>query len=159
MDGNDKIAFFGFWRNRLACSVYDAIEWGWIPHMITSSKGNTLRVTGPLCGEFTDNRWIPRPKASDAQLWCFNLICTWINGWVNNREAGDLRCHGTHCDVIVMNTCLTRCYEYLHVSSIVEMNGTNIKGGVINRVVDSSCRLWITDRELMRRWISGRSPS
>ena len=32
----------------------------------------------------------------------FSLICVWINGWVNNREAGDLRCYCTHCDVIVM---------------------------------------------------------
>ena len=32
----------------------------------------------------------------------FSLICDWINGWVNNREAGDLRrCHA-HYDVIVM---------------------------------------------------------
>ena len=33
----------------------------------------------------------------------FSLICTWMNGWVHNREAGDLRCHRTHCDVTVMN--------------------------------------------------------
>ena len=33
----------------------------------------------------------------------FSLICVWINGWVNNREAGDLRRHRAHCDVIVMN--------------------------------------------------------
>ena len=26
----------------------------------------------------------------------------WINGWVNNREAGDLRRHRAHFDVIVM---------------------------------------------------------
>ena len=32
----------------------------------------------------------------------FSLICTRINGWVNNREAGDLRRHRTHYDVIVM---------------------------------------------------------
>ena len=32
----------------------------------------------------------------------FSLICTWFNGWVNNREAGDLRRHHAHCDVIVM---------------------------------------------------------
>ena len=29
--------------------------------------------------------------------WCgalmFSLICAWTNGWVNNHEAGDLRCH------------------------------------------------------------------
>ena len=31
-----------------------------------------------------------------------SLICTWINGWVNNREAGDLRRHLGHYDVTVM---------------------------------------------------------
>ena len=34
----------------------------------------------------------------------FSLICVWINGWVNNREAGDLRRYRTHYDVIVMIT-------------------------------------------------------
>ena len=33
----------------------------------------------------------------------FALICAWINGWVNNREAGDLRCYRAHYDVIVIN--------------------------------------------------------
>ena len=33
----------------------------------------------------------------------FSLICVWINGWVNNREAGDLRRYRGHYDVIVMN--------------------------------------------------------
>ena len=32
----------------------------------------------------------------------FSLICAWINGWVNNREAGDLRRHRAHYDVIVL---------------------------------------------------------
>ena len=32
----------------------------------------------------------------------FSLICTWINGWVNDLEADDLRRHCTHYDVIVM---------------------------------------------------------
>ena len=34
----------------------------------------------------------------------FSLICTWINDWVNNREAGDLRRHRGHYDVNVMET-------------------------------------------------------
>ena len=59
--------------------------------MMTSSNGNIFRVTG---------RWIPRTKASDAELWFF--ICAWINDWVNNREAGDLRRHRAHYDVTVM---------------------------------------------------------
>ena len=45
---------------------------------MTSSNENIFRVTGPLCGEFTGYNW------------------------VNNRDAGDLRRHGTHYDVIVM---------------------------------------------------------
>ena len=32
----------------------------------------------------------------------FYLICTWINGWVNNGEAGDLRNHRAHYDVILI---------------------------------------------------------
>ena len=32
----------------------------------------------------------------------FSLICVWINGWVNNGEAGDLRRHRAHYVVTVM---------------------------------------------------------
>ena len=32
----------------------------------------------------------------------FSLIYVWINGWVNNREAGDLRRYRDHYDVILM---------------------------------------------------------
>ena len=42
--------------------------------------------------------------------WCgalmFSLICVWINCWINNREAGDLRCHHAHYDVTVMQNCV-----------------------------------------------------
>ena len=51
--------------------------------MMTSSNGNIFRVTGPLCGEFTGHRWIPRTKASDAELWCFLWSAPWINAWAN----------------------------------------------------------------------------
>ena len=40
--------------------------------------------------------------------WCgalmFYLICAWINGTANNREAGDLRRHRAHYDITVMNS-------------------------------------------------------
>ena len=32
----------------------------------------------------------------------FSFICASVNGWVNNREAGDLRRHRAHYDVTVM---------------------------------------------------------
>ena len=74
-----------------------------VSNMMTSSNGNIFCVTGLLCGEFTDDWWIPRTKASDAELWGF-LWSAWINGRVNNREAGNLRGHHTHYDVTVMKT-------------------------------------------------------
>ena len=38
----------------------------------------------------------------------FSLICAWINGWINNREAGNLRCHRAHYDVTVMAPSVRR---------------------------------------------------
>ena len=46
----------------------------------------------PVTGEF------PTQKASDVEL----------NDWVNNREAGDLRRHRAHYDVMVMGLVLKR---------------------------------------------------
>ena len=43
----------------------------------------------------------------------FSLICAWINVWVNNREAGDLRRHHAHCDVIVMQPLVKKWNEIL----------------------------------------------
>ena len=59
--------------------------------MMTSSNGNIFALLA-LCA------------ASDAELWCFLWSAPWINGWVNNREYGDLRRHWAHYDVIVMGT-------------------------------------------------------
>ena len=87
-------------------------SWGWRPTwgIMTSSNGNIFRVTGHLCGEFTDNQWITHTKASDAVLWWvffICLICAWINGWVNDGEVGDLRRHCAHHDVTVTGGILT----------------------------------------------------
>ena len=75
-----------------------------IINMMTSSNRNIFCVTGPLCGEFTGHRWITLTKASDSELWCFLWSAPWINGWVYNHEAGDLRHHRAHYDIIVMKT-------------------------------------------------------
>ena len=42
----------------------------------------------------------------------FSLICVWINGWVNNGEAGDLRRYRVHYDVSVMPTWYTASVQY-----------------------------------------------
>ena len=46
----------------------------------------------------------------------FSLICAWINGWVNNREAGDSRHHRAHYDATVMIT--TRTVGWLQTCTI-----------------------------------------
>ena len=61
----------------------------------------------------------------------FSLICTWMNGRVNNREAGDLRRHRLHYDVTVMKCgwsslsepffiCLF-CFVFLRKYSLVSL--------------------------------------
>ena len=45
----------------------------------------------------------------------FPLICVWINGWVNNREAGDLRRTQAHYDVIVMIKMYLCVYVYMKI--------------------------------------------
>ena len=41
-------------------------------------------------------------KGQCCRALMFSLIYAWINDWVNNRYAGDLRRHRAHYDVIVM---------------------------------------------------------
>ena len=48
----------------------------------------------------------------------FSLICVWINGWVNNREAGDLRCYRAHYAVIIMNTEWCFLWKKQHVDGL-----------------------------------------
>ena len=47
----------------------------------------------------------------------FSLICVWINGSVNNGEAGDLRRHQAHCDVTVMSLLSTVCFPLCFMMS------------------------------------------
>ena len=47
----------------------------------------------PVTNEFPTQRPVTRS---------IDVFYAWINGWVNNGEAGDLRCHRAHYDVTVM---------------------------------------------------------
>ena len=70
----------------------------WCYQMETFSALLAICVgNSPVTGEFPAQR--PVTQCFDD----FFFICAWINGWVNNREAGDLRRYGTHYDVIIMH--------------------------------------------------------
>ena len=68
-------------------------------------------------------RWIHRSpvisphKGQWRGALIFSLIYVWINGWVNNREAGDLRRYRAHYDVIVMVHEILRTFvSRLHIT-------------------------------------------
>ena len=50
----------------------------------------------PVIGEFPSQRQWRDPLM-------FSLICAWINGWVNEGEAGDGRRHRAHYDVTILD--------------------------------------------------------
>ena len=64
----------------------------------------------PMTGEFPTQRPVTRS---------FDVFFAWINGWVNNREAGDLGHHRAHYDVIVMLKTVYCCLKLL-VSFVME---------------------------------------
>ena len=66
----------------------DVIKWKHFPRYWP--LGNS-----PVTGE------LPAQRSVTRSLDVF-FICAWINGWVNIREAGDLRRHRAHYDITVM---------------------------------------------------------
>ena len=74
----------------------------------------------------------------------FSLICVWINGWVNNREAGDLRCHRAHYDVTVMKLYI---HDDITWKRIVMGNKRRLKLCII-------CKLTISLNPLLNKQLS-----
>ena len=76
-------------------SAETPISW-WRHQMETFSALLVLcEGNSPVTGEFHSQR--PVTRSFDV-----SFICVWINDWVNNQDAGDLRHNPTHYDVIVM---------------------------------------------------------
>ena len=65
--------------NMPRCSHDDVIKWKHFPRYWPFVRGiHRSPVNSPHKGQWRG-------------ALIFSLICIWINGWVNNREAGDLR--------------------------------------------------------------------
>ena len=75
----------------------DAIKWNPFPRYWTFVRGiHRSPVNSPHKGQWRG-------------ALMFSLICAWINRWVNNHEAGDLRRHRNHYDVIVIDGLVQDC--------------------------------------------------
>ena len=84
-------------RNSVVIAYHPNVNTWWRHQMETFSAWLAICAgNSPVPGEFPVQRPVMRSLT-------FSLICVWIKGWVNNREAGDLRSYRTHYDVIVMD--------------------------------------------------------
>ena len=82
----------------------DVIKWKHFPRYWPFVRGiNRSPVNSPHKGQ-----WRGALMSS--------LICTWINDWVNNRQAGDLRRHRAHYDDIVM-LIYTHTYMCIYIKT------------------------------------------
>ena len=85
----------GQWTRQLKLFHDDAINWKHFPRYWPFVREiNRLLVNSPHKGQWRG-------------ALMFSLICAWENGWANQKDAGNLRRHRTHYDVIVVwLTCL-----------------------------------------------------
>ena len=100
-----KCPFFQFWP----IFVSEKRRFTWWRHQV-----ETFSALLALCAENSLVTGEFPHKGQWRGALVLSLICAWINGWVNNREAGDLRHHCAHFDVTVMiNDTVLNIASYL----------------------------------------------
>ena len=81
---SESVSLYSLWRH--LCHD-DVIKWKHFPRYWSFVRSP---VNSPHKGQWRGDMM-------------FSLICAWINGWVNNRGAGDLRRNRAHYDVTAMS--------------------------------------------------------
>ena len=77
----------------------------WKLIMMTSSNGNIWKHFSrywPIVREIHRCPMDSHHKGQWRGALMFSLMCAWTNGWANNGNAGALRPHSAHYDVVVM---------------------------------------------------------
>ena len=121
------------WYEYSMCCKYQESWWRYqmetLSALLAICAGNS-----PVTGEF---------PAQSLGTWrgalMFSLIGVWMNGWVNNREAGDLRRYRAHYDVIVR--WITRFACVLFLSGLIN-EYRFLFNGVCSCTVLSYCTVW-----------------
>ena len=109
---------------------------------MTSSNGNLLRVTGPLCF---------RHKGQWRGALKFSLICA----WTNNRNAGDLWCHRAHYDVTAMsNISETHIYREILFARSLFLSCQLVVNFATNTIASLPNFIWQLKRILWTNKIS-----
>ena len=94
----------------------------------------------------------------------FSLICAWINGWVNNREAGDLRLYRALHDVTAIMKCSMQyqfavwyLQETLNRSSLGALLLWTARISFIFILLSTSCYIGLTWLIGIRHFLSAHS--
>ena len=105
------------WRSKWQTWAWNFWVQTWWRHQMETFSASLAICAGnsPVHGEF------PHTKASDAELLCFRWSA-WINGWANNREAGDLRRHCAHYVVTVMNNYWSTSWKIHYQGWVTKLN-------------------------------------
>ena len=115
----------------------DVIKWKHIPRNWPFVRGNSpVPVNSPHKGQWRG-------------ALMFSLICVWINGWVNNREAGDLRRHRGHYDVNVMCTERLQFKEPVGVFSACRINKVEMKW-FLYYITNNTSENWLLEDYMLR---------
>ena len=85
------------------------VDYTWWRHQMETFSALLAICAGnsPVTGDFPAQRPVTQN---------FDVFFARINGWVNNRKAGDLRRHGAHYDITVMNLILAKSLQLISKS-------------------------------------------
>ena len=84
----------------------------------------------------------------------FSLISAWMIDWVNNREAGDVRQHRGHYDVIVVEISVSGIlYHPGQVNGSVSYQDTSLKRGPVSQMVLRALKSILEKMFVFKCWI------
>ena len=102
---------WGWWFETPSCPLWhhcnDPTPCDWCNYWSIPWWRHQMETFSALLAICAENSPVPvnsPHKGQWREALMFTLICARINGWVNNREAGDFRRYRAHYDVIVMHT-------------------------------------------------------
>ena len=118
-------------RFNLNCEHDDVIKWKHVPRYWPFVWGiHRSPVNSPHKGQW---RW----------ALMFSLIWAWTNGWVNNRDAGDLRRNRAHYDVTSMNNGNKNCYsDICEISRIWITSITCFHANSVKYILHAQSIIW-----------------
>ena len=128
------------WPIAILCNQLYVYQFPWVSNIKRSYHDDVITWTHfPRCWSFVRGIHRSPVNSSHKGQWrgalMFSLICVWINAWVNNHEAGDLRRYRTHYDFTLMSRPNIMVYHSYAVSRWKRRD--DIFARVVNEQIDT----------------------